>query len=222
MAATHALDNDVVLKLAYYGLLNHLLDELSAHAECAVLGTAKFVIRDRVTRDGVSHDVASTLSVLNQFLSLVEHLEPSPPEVHLATQLEDAAMREHLELDAGESLLCSILIHRSMHRLLTGDKRAIQSIEALFAQIADLEFLRFRVASLEQVIGSLNGRLGPEIIRSAVCSAKAADTALALCFSCSSPEVDSGSCIEGLTSYVEHLRLLAPNVLVNGLTARDI
>lgn len=222
MAATHALDNDVVLKLAYYGLLNHLLAELSAHGECAVLGTAQFVTRNCVTRDGISRDVASTLSVLNDFLSSVEHLEPSLPEVHLATQMEDAAMRQHLELDAGESLLCSILIHRSMHRLFTGDKRAIQSIETLMAQIADLTFLRSRIACVEQVMGSLNGRLGPEIIRTAVCSVQAADTALALCFNCSSPEVDSESCIEGLTSYVEHLRLQAPTVLVNGLTAWDI
>ena len=68
---------------------------------------------------------------------------------------------------------------------------------------------------------SLSGRLSPVVLRSAVCSAQAADIALASCFNCRSPEVDPAGWLEGVTSYVEHLRRDASTVLVNGLMAWD-
>ncbi len=219
MTATCALDNDVVLKLAYFGLLDPLLAELSRRGSGAVLGTAKFVIRRRIAVDGVVGHPASTLNRLDDFLAAVEQLEPDPSEVMLATRLEEFALTHQLDLDAGESLLCSILVHRSMERLVTGDKRAIRAIDALVVELSELSALRSAVACLEQLVVSLSGQLDPVELRSAVCSARATDKALASCFNCQSPEVDPAGWLEGATSYVEHLRRDASTVLVKGLAA---
>lgn len=223
MTATNAIDNDVVLKLTYFGLLDEFLEELEARGNGAVLGTAKFVLGPRIAKDGITTDPVTAQARLNDFLAVVEQLEPDANELVLATQLEDFALRNQLELDSGESLLCSIVVHRSMGRLITGDKRAIRAIESLVDQVSHMDSLLSNVACLEQVIVSFCRRMDLAKLRSAVCSAKMADAALSSCFCCHSPEVelDLTGLLEAVTSFVDHLRLDAATVLVNGLDAWD-
>ena len=53
-------------------------------------------------------------------------LNPTPQEISLAANLEEAAAKCAVELDTGESQLVAILLQRSGPLLLTGDKRAIR------------------------------------------------------------------------------------------------
>jgi hypothetical protein len=209
-----AIDNDILFKGACYGLLSELISTTCSSSEVVgVLGSARFVVPKKIEKSKLRRNGAAALTNFTQFLSRTESLEPTDSEQNMAADVELAAQRLRINLDSGESQLCSILVHRVLPLLLTGDKRAIVAMEKLIDADTRLRPVCGKVRCLEQLVhnGLANGDLGS--FRRAVCSEPEIDKALAICFSCTNQSVKVESVIEGLQSYIRSLRMEAGRVL---------
>lgn len=212
--AEHALvDNDVVIKVACYALVDETLAATTlARTPPAMLGVGRFVARGRLARDRRVRDRARALDALERLLSVVVPLEPEERETSLAAELEAGAIRLNVELDGGESQLIAMLMTRGCPLLVTGDKRAVAALAAL--AVAGLSG---RVACLEQVLADVVRVRGADAVRAAVCSEPGADTALSLCFGCSSAKPpNEPAVLDALSSYAEHLRGRCGDILLAG------
>ncbi len=85
MASDHeievALDNDVLLKAACYGVALRFWPQAGAQPGVGVLGAARFVLRDAIERAGRVRDRAAAGRALEELLALAAVLEPSDEEV---------------------------------------------------------------------------------------------------------------------------------------------
>jgi hypothetical protein len=213
------VDNDVLIKAVLFDLLPEL-EQLDCPPECdaevGVLGAARFVVTRHVEQESPIQDVDRRIDVFTDFLSRVILLEPDDAEIALATDLEDSAAREGLELDTGESQLVAILLLRSCPVLLTGDKRAIAGLEHLVNTFRALDPIEGRVACFEQAMQTLVDILGPNTVREIVCTRDTVDQTLTICFECHRSVVPDPFELEGLQSYIRELRAIAPRVLLDG------
>src|SRR6202034_1491556 len=149
----------------------------------------------------------------------LELIEPSPEEIAAAAELEFAAQQLAVALDSGESLLAAVSVSRRIVRLLTGDKRAVEALQRLLQEgVATTDQLIGRLVCLEQAFVWMleSGLTSAAASRWAVCTDRSVDIALAICFSCSSPEIPDERCDEGLRAYIESLRAVAPDILAAG------
>ena len=210
MSGGIAVDNDILIKLACYELLCELLTV--GQRRFHVLGAARFVAHQRIHSDGKAPDKTAALEALNEFLEAAVTVEPTDSEVALATHIETLAADLGLELDSGESLLSAILMQREFRLLLTGDKRAITALERIGNTTCINEALEGSVVCLEQVIMTLVGSVGAQVVRAQVCKAPRADRALSLSFSCANANAVVFT-DEGLRSYIDTLRSRAPRLL---------
>jgi predicted nucleic acid-binding protein len=208
-------DNDVVTKGVSYGIINDFCSAADpSGGPVGVLGTARFVVESSVRRCEHATGTATLLDSLRNFLATAEALDPSEDERELAADLELAALRRGVALDTGESQLCAIVIERGLRWLVTGDKRAIAAIEQLLEDQPRLADLSQRVMCIEQIMLILHDEGDAVALRAAICAEPAVDKALTSCFSCRSSDVPLGSIREGLSSYVEAVRAVAPRVMV--------
>lgn len=210
-----AIDNDVLLKGAWYGVILDLVAVIpAAPADAFILGQAKFVIGNRLEkseRKGVSGAQAAKAE-FQAALQVLSVIEPTAAEQAFAAGIEKQAQLSGLELDLGESLLCAVALSRQLSFLATGDKRAIRALEALLPQLPELHELAGKLLCMEQLLG----RLLPDkftSLRNAICAVTGADKAISNCFACSSAQPRVNDCIQGLTSYVNALRREAPTLL---------
>ena len=178
-----------------------------------MLGAARYVVSRKIRRAELRGSAGRVLDQLRSFLSHAKALEPTSEELNLAITLELSAQRAGLGLHEGESQLCSILVIRSIARLLTGDKRAITAIESLVDMVPGIMPICGRVQCLEQLVLNMVADGDPTILRSNICAEPLVDTALSVCFSCASPSVSSICITEGLVSYIKDLRREAVRVL---------
>ena len=207
-------DNDIVLKGAIYGLLPDFVKVLcQAHETVGILGAAKFVVSSRIQRRVQSARHPFALEALAAFLRGALVVEPSADEQMIAAELELVAQRTGLSLDAGESQLCAIVIHRGVPLLVSGDKRAIIALDKLLDTEKRMHSILGKVKCLEQLIAVILTERGSARLRNAICSEPDIDKALSNCFSCNSQEVLEGSFLEGLNSYISAIRADASRVL---------
>jgi hypothetical protein len=206
------VDNDILVKGAEYGLLSPFVAVIPrSDGLVGVLGAARYVVQDRLSRRSVE---GSAVQEFLRFLDENIELEPTLEEQNIASAIESCAQRAGVDLDAGESQLCAVLISRDVPLFVTGDKRAICAIEVLLDASALLAAAAGRVLCLEQLICKLLDTLQVEAVRKAICNKPNADKALSICFCCkSSAEVSKDNILAGITSYVEDLRTSAPRVL---------
>ncbi len=207
------LDNDVVLKIACYSLVDEMLaTTTSAGAAPGMLGVGRFVVRGRLERDRRIADPSRAKAAFDRLLLQADLLEPSEDELAMAAELEAEAARLDLELDGGESQLVAMLTSRGCRLLVTGDKRAIAAMAAVARSL-----VAGRVACLEQVIAQLVASFGSAPVRSAICAESMADRAVTLCFSCGR-DADPGDAevLAALASYSGHLNRAAPGILLPG------
>jgi hypothetical protein len=206
-----AVDNDVIFKGACYRLLSGLIPE-QAFGDRIVLGAARFVVRSRIARSRLT---ASELAQADaaSFFDRATIIEPTDSELGFAGALEHAAQAAGLSLDGGESLLLAVVLNREIGHLITGDKRAIASIEVLLAVETRLAGVCGLVVCLEQLVKGLlaEGRFAD--VREAICAAAGVDRALSLCFSCTNDLANEDSAHEGLESHINSLRACAGRVL---------
>jgi hypothetical protein len=178
-----------------------------------ILGASRFVVPKLIERNQLQGSPANAVACFAAFVGGNEVVEPSTDEQQMAALLEAAAQQMALNLDAGESQLVAILVLRRLPCMLTGDKRAIASLEVLLDSDARLEFISGKIRCLEQlVVDALVAGNGGQL-RRAICGEPTVDKTLSICFSCSSPESDSAAALEGLASYITDLRARAIRVL---------
>jgi hypothetical protein len=206
------VDNDILLKGAQYGLLFPFATAIPGNdGPVGVLGAARFVVQDRLLRR------SSEDSAVQEFLRFLDEnieLEPTPEEENIASAIESCAQRADVDLDAGESQLCAVLISRAVPLFVTGDKRAICAIELLFDAYEVLLAIAGRILCLEQLVCIILEIAQVDAVRKAICGKPDADKALSICFCCTSFTTTSKETIQaGITSYVADLRTKAPRVL---------
>lgn len=215
-APNRVVDNDLVFKAVCYGLTAEFWPDVGVTNVVGVLGSARYVVGALIERGTVARSPTTVRSELAAFLSSAIELEPTDREISLAAEMEAAAQREALALDAGESLLAAMTVGREAIVLETGDKRAIRSIERLLDAIGDLAALVGKVRCLEQVARRVLDEMPIDRLRGAICAEPAVDKAMSFCFSChsdESPPVES--IIDGLDSYIADLRKEAGRVLAS-------
>jgi hypothetical protein len=205
-----AVDNDILIKAACYDLAA----EFEASRSLGVLGVAKYVVAGRIDRMPLSGDRSVARAAALGLIARSSALEPSRDELDLAAVIETAAQRRGLELDAGESQLAAMIVHRSIPFLETGDKRAIRGFEVLLDELSDLAPLRGRLRCLEQIVARCINGVGPDALARAVCAEPQVDKTLSICFRCfSSPPHAAALDRDGLESYIAALRASAPRAL---------
>jgi hypothetical protein len=211
-----AVDNDVLHKAAWYGLLEALVAAIPAERDrTLVLGEARYVVGKKLERSakkgvpGAAEALERFSAALNDFA----HAEPTAAELSFAADLENAAQLSGLPLDAGESILCALTVHRSLDALATGDKRAIRALETLIEKHPAIKTLAGKLVCLEQLLMRAIEREDATAIRAGVCAAQHVDKAVTACFACSSAAIAAGDCVAALASYVADLRSGAPTLL---------
>ncbi len=208
------IDNDVVLKVSCYMLVDEMLQATTVNSIApAMLGVGRYVVRGRLDRARHVNDRARARTAFDRLLASLLIVEPDEQELSMAADMEAAASRQGVELDGGESQLLAILTNRACRLLLTGDKRAITAMS-----VVAIKELSSRVACLEQLIAHLVVTEGVGTVRSRVCVEAEADRAITLCLGCtmSVPPGDQ-DVLDGLASYIRHLDRTAPGVLVPGI-----
>jgi hypothetical protein len=208
-----AVDNDVLIKLSAYDLLDPGLDALGGVGQVGVLGAARFVVPAALERDDRIQQPERAIAAWRAVGPLVEALEPSEPELQLAAALEERAARRGLPLDAGESQLISIVVLRAVPVLATGDKRAIEAAQQMRTDIEPLEALDGRVVCLEQIAACLVESLGSNRVRVSVCEEPGADRAMTICMGCAGMAHGSEFSDEGLLAYIAAVRESAPTLI---------
>jgi hypothetical protein len=217
MAERVLVDNDVLLKVAAYGLSEVFLARTTIGGDGpALLGVAAFVTRRRIAR--VSRNAMIAVMALETILAAAVALEPSDDELAFAAELETAAVHRGLDLDSGESQLLAILVCRNAPLLLTGDKRAILAVSQIgpgpaSGRVGCFEQLMRDIILRSEQIGSLRG---------CVCDEPDADRTMSICFACHEPaeERSATQVLEGLDSYIRHLDEQAPGILISAANWR--
>lgn len=212
MAESVLVDNDVVLKVSSYALVDEAMAAMTVGGiPPAILGVGRFVIRGRLAKTRNLADAERARAQFERMLQTILLVEPDESEIALAAELEAEANRLDLELDSGESQLLAILSNRACRLLVTGDKRAIYAM-AVFAS----SYTFARVACFEQLVTHIVGMIGADKVRLNVCSEPEADRALSICFSCNREPIPSDDALAALASYIRHLKGEAPGVLFPG------
>lgn len=198
------VDNDVLIKLARYGMLDAL--EQDEFSPVAILGTARYVVRSRL------QPFPQAAAKFEQFLATATELEPTEEEVSRAVGIQDAAAQHGVPVDGGETLLFVLAARDAGAAVLTGDRRAVAGAESLLDDNADLASVAGRVRCLEQLFAD-ELRRGRAAVKSCVCSAADADRTLSICFSCSHGRDDRAEQLLCLDSYISAARAQAPRLL---------
>ena len=92
MRRERLLDNDVLIKLATYDLLEPLIESFEHDVLAYVLSSAQFVAPEALSTKQLN-DADAALEALRLGLARLEELEPSEAEVALATSIEDRRHR---------------------------------------------------------------------------------------------------------------------------------
>lgn len=206
-------DNDVLLKGTCYVLMPQIAAAVPGIGATGVLGSSRYIVPREIQRR-CTRDIATRAEeCFAAFLRENELLEPDSAEQAMAVRLERRAQDLGLNLDAGESQLLAIAISRGSPWVLTGDKRAIISIEILLDHEPCLAPVQRRVWCLEALVREVLFAGDTREIRSSICRVEEADRALSICFKCGRTPPTREEALEGLLSYITHLRSGAPRVL---------
>ena len=207
---TILVDVDIAWKICIYGLVSEFIESATLDQTPALLEISKYTLRTRLRNPrSVVDDTANLREAVKGLLTKATLLRPTAEEIELAAEFEEKAIQQSLELDTGESQLLAVLMYRNAPLLLTGDKRAIQAIHSL--AIADIDG---RIACLEQMMTSFLATIDCGTLRNSVCNQPKADTAMTICFGCSSPQVTEAVIRSGLDSYINNLRQSTSSLLI--------
>lgn len=206
-------DNDILVKGACYGLLPTFIAAVPGEGRIGFLGASKYVVPNKIMRSGLRGNPSIADAQFTAFIAENEILEPTTDEQEMAAAFEAAAQQMALSLDAGESQLVAMLVSRYVPWLLTGDKRAIASIEKLLDVDPRLETIAGKIRCLERLVADALVSNETDRLRRMICAEPSVDKALTICFSCRSPSSDVTDPLAGLASYIADLRRIASRVL---------
>jgi hypothetical protein len=188
------LDNDALLKLAAYDLLEEALRSLQvAHDDVAVLSTAKYALlpaKNRLLRCK-DEDTADRLEAFLGACSVIPQDEIAPELLDELTGIQS--------LDTGEAVLFAFAATNPNARVVTGDKRAIGALAT--ARVAS--DLQGRVMVVESLFEVMTAR-EVEPVQTKVRNKPAIDKSLANIFG-RTAAASVESVREGLASYVSYI-----------------
>ncbi|MEH1907691.1 hypothetical protein [Nostoc sp.] len=206
MGRTILIDNDALLKLARYGLLDEAVAILGCvSTNVCVLATAKyslFPVKDRL-RFCKEEESASRLEGFFRTSNLLNVQSADPDLLDELTSVPN--------IDAGEALLFAVGATNRNSLVITGDKRSLIALcsNDSVAQVSNL--LVGRVVSMEVLFSHLveyQFNHAQECVR----SKPDADKALQIIFGVTAP-ASLESVREGLASYINHLRTVTGALL---------
>ncbi|MDR7052898.1 hypothetical protein J2W70_000242 [Pseudomonas koreensis] len=209
MALKLFIDNDVILKLAQYGILEHLpkLFTRSGEIKVSVLDSARYKLlpKQNPLKLCKSEEAAAQITTL---LDLAQKVSASDVDLNVLEQLNAVP-----GIDAGEALLFAAVAADAESVVLTGDKRALTGLGEHHLE-ALAPSLRFKVITLEGLIQGFV-ELDHSSTQHAIRSNPAVDKALSIVFGLSAAASEE-SVQAGLSSYVGHIRNLLGEMINNG------
>lgn len=194
------IDNDVVIKLSQYGLLDQLLPAVGAEAESTfVLEELRYVAKLHKPEEAEKFfGSAEAYKMALDFYNECSFAEIESTEiVNLILSLDRP------NLDQGEQVLLGCLMEKENSKMFTGDKRAIGAIDKL-EKDGLVTLGVHRILILEVAIRRLIGYLGFEEVSLRIRAQPDVDTAICLCFGRSSPS-NAETVSAGLASYIDNL-----------------
>ena len=210
MALKLFVDNDVILKLAQYGILEHLLKLFpgqDGHVQVLALDSARYKLLPKRNRTELCKIEEVALRI-EAFLDSATKLTLGDVDIDLLEQLNAAP-----GIDAGEALLFAAAANGAEGRVLTGDKRALAGLAEQNRNYVG-PLLINKVITLEALIQGfveLDYAATQHIVR----SNPLVDKALTMVFGVS--EAASEENVEaGLGSYVGHVRKSLGEILNGG------
>jgi hypothetical protein len=198
------LDNDVVLKLAQYDILNEFAGVFGEPTNSFILPTLRyrFSLNDdtkamRIVRDGAA------LERLRAFVASASELVDEP-DATLLSVLDDLPA-----VDVGEAILFAIASSDSHCLVFTGDKRSVVALAGSESTRGIVRSLAGRVHCLEQVVARILDSHQEALVQKI--QGRVWDQSLQICFGCGTVQ----GALRGLGSYYRNLRettgdLLAP------------
>ena len=203
------IDNDALLKLARYGLLDEAVELFGCTPnDVRVLATAKYSLLPAKDRLRLCKDEESTVRV-EDFLKT-----STPIDATLAAPEFLDRLNAVQNIDAGESLLLAVGATDMNTLVITGDKRCLAALcsDDSVAQVSSA--LAGRVVSMEVLFSYLVENQFV-YIQECVRSKPDVDKALSIAFGVSTP-ADLNSVREGLNSYIKRLRKVTEDLLYEG------
>lgn len=177
----HLLDNDFLIKLARWDLLEGYLQayQISVTDVRAIISLRRRLYFDPATRHKPNLKFCGTAIAAKRLFSFLTTVKPPIPTDPDFTALATGV--EHF--DDGEVVLVSALCAGGGQYVYTGDKRAIRAMASFRETEFDAKF-RNRVVCLEQAILAMIDHLGFVAVRQAIAADFAADDGIGLhCFS---------------------------------------
>ncbi|MBX3648872.1 MAG: hypothetical protein KF853_13535 [Rhodocyclaceae bacterium] len=200
------IDNDALLKLASYDLLDTALTMFNIRPEdIHVLATARYALLP--AKDRLRHcKIEECASRLESFLAKATKLTPDGLNVGMLD-----ALTSKPGIDPGEALMLGTAASAPDSHIITGDKRALEALQAGKGLDDVCEALAGRVLSLELLFLFLvEGDFAQ--VQAHVRSRPGVDKALTYAFGVSTP-ANLDSVRAALDSYVGHLRHLTGSLL---------
>lgn len=200
------IDNDVLLKLARYGLL----DEAIALFECnstdaIVLATAKYKLLPHKNRLQFCKDEESATR-LEAFLKTAKILDAGLADPDILDLLNAVP-----NIDSGEALLFAVGANNNDTIVITGDKRSLKALCSNDSVADASKALAGRVVSVE-VLFSMLAEYQFTLIQERVRAKPDVDMTLKIVFGVTVP-ADFESVKEGLNSYIRDLRSITGTLL---------
>lgn len=170
-------DNDVLLKLAAWNLLEETIAVLeTTREEIFVLPTAQYKIKKDSRGELVAkYGEAGIRRVLDFIASVQKISQGSDPE-------EQAAMIAVNGIDDGEELLFAATKELDVFLVATGDKNSLRALASAPTCTAIYERLCGRVICLEQIVARLISSVGFEEARTRIVPFRECDTSIKAAF----------------------------------------
>ena len=194
LSVIYFLDNDIILKLSAFNLLDAAIAALKISPEnLRVLDTAQHVFKRNRKVSQKYSEVTRERAI--DFVKSCQTVKPvDSPEFIVLGQM----------LDVGEATLVAATREVSPFIFMTGDKRCLRDL-ATKAELTEVaERLRGRVICLEQVILLLIRQQGFEIIKQYILPMLDCDTSLKACFGSGEKAIER-NVIEALEGYITDL-----------------
>ena len=200
------LDNDIVLKLCIFDLLEESIVTLNLRSsDIRVLKTAEFVFkRSRSVLNSCPETSRERAIAFVKNCPMVS--EENSDEFELLQTIDG--------IDIGEARLLAATQGVAAFVLLTGDKHCMASLGAAPELESIRQRLQGRVICLEQVVLLLIKRLGFEIVKARVLPTIGYDKSLQSCFGSGKFAIEA-NVVASLEGYIEALRQLAPGILAD-------
>jgi hypothetical protein len=192
-------DNDALLKLARYGLLDESIHLFRCNpTKVRVLATAKYKLLPLKNRLRFCEDEESAAR-LESFLEAA-----TPIDIKLANPNLLDALNAIQNIDAGEAILFAISATDKNTLIITGDKTSLLALYSNSSVTEAYNALEGRIVTMEILFSYLIEH-NFSYVQNCVRSQPKVDKALSIAFGISIP-VNQNLVREGLDSYIQHLR----------------